>query len=177
MKYNLIENTKGKKISLEFYFNKTRTLIYLLISCIIIILILINLKTSIKNNIGSILITILLLFYFSLIDFYEWFNHKKHIIEIIDNEVFINNKFVINKDRIDSIFVEYINSQIEGGWRIYIDNFIENNRYIIKERLSKSEAIEIAYFINRVFNKRIMLIKARGKELIYCPESNNNLIL
>ena len=128
-----------------------------------------NLKTSLIDNIWTLIIVTMLLVYFSFIDFYEWKKHKSHVIYVTENNVHINDKYFIQKDRIESIFIVYINSQIESGWRIYIDNFIEDNRYVFKERLSKTEAMEIATFINSILNRRIVVVKARSKEVIYDP--------
>lgn len=165
MKYSL--KNQDNILTIEFDFNKSKTLIYLLISILIISFIIFNLKTPLTDNIFSLSISLIVLTYLSFIDYIEWFRHKKHVIVLIDSDLHINNKFIIKKDRIKSIFIEYINSQIEGEWRVYIDSFNGNNRYIFKERLSKDEAIEIAYFINKLIEKDIVLIKARGIDIIH----------
>ncbi len=166
MKYKIKENKSD--LELEFYFDKTKTILYVFVSIVIVLLIIFNLKTSIMNNFGKISITIMILMYLSLVDLFEWFKHKKHIFKLEENKLYINDKYIIEKDRIYAVFIEYINSQIEGGWRIYLDNFMGNNRYMIKERLSKEDAIDIACQINKILSKKIILRKARGEEIIKC---------
>ncbi|MBY0486445.1 MAG: hypothetical protein K2P85_04560 [Flavobacteriaceae bacterium] len=165
MKFNLQEN--NGILTIDFYFNKTFTYVYLTVSAIIISFIFIKLKTPIYDNLPSIILGIFLLGYLSLVDYFEWKKHRKHTLRF-ENELLYINEIEINPERIAAIYIEYINSHIQGGYRIYIDSLIEKDKYIFKERLSKNDSIKVAYLINQMLNKDIIILKSwNRKEIIF----------
>lgn len=165
MKFKLQEN--NGILTIDFFFNKTFTYLYLTFSAIIISFIFIKLKTPIYDNLPSIVLGIFLLGYLSLVDYFEWKKHRKHTLRF-ENEILYINEIEINPERIAAIYIEYINSHIQGGYRIYIDSLIEKDRYIFKERLSKNDAIKVACFINQILNRDIIIIKSwNRREIIF----------
>lgn len=146
-------------LTIDFFFNKTSTYLYLTVSVIIILFIFINLKTAIYDNLPSIVLGIFLLGYLSLVDYFEWKKHRKHTLRFEDEILYINET-EINPKRIAAIYIEYINSDIQGGYRIYIDSLVEKDKYTFKEGLSKNDAIKVAFFINQILDKDIILLKS-----------------
>jgi hypothetical protein len=159
MEKYIIKKMENNEIIISFNFNKTSTILSIVFSLSILTLIALKIRSGVIQNIwGSLIILILLLLYLTFNKYYEWTKNKYHKFNIQEENLFINDKFHCNLNKLQSVNIYNSINKFESGWIIYLKIFPDSSHdYIIKKRLGEKEAIEIADKISLFLNRKVII--------------------
>lgn len=156
MKEYKIENAENKLI-INFYFDTSRLVLPAFVSAILSGMLIYALKfvELTVTNIVSYIVLITIMFYITFNSYFEWKRNRLHLLEIIDEELFINSILFVPTYQIKHVYLEYCTNHYESGWTIYLGNYLGNRKNTIKKQLTERDANEIAKKISDFLNVSI----------------------
>lgn len=137
------------KLLIQFTYNKNKLLFSVILYVIILglfVYALPYLSFSFLNVISFVLgLGIITWLFFK--DYFEWLKNKQQLLEITTEGLFINHKLFLNSKQVPQLFCVYSNADISPGYSIYLESFMTDKKYIIKNQLSKKEGFALARVI------------------------------
>lgn len=157
MKEYIIKQDNKNEIALTFSFDKMSMVVSTLFSLILLGLIFFKIKFEVIKNIwGYLIILISMLFYLSFNKYFEWKKNRSTTIVLENDDIIINDQFYSKNEQIKSVNIVYSLNKFELGWTVYLKKHKEIENYIIKKRLRKEDAEEIASKISTFLDKDLV---------------------
>ncbi|MGC4039833.1 MAG: hypothetical protein QM710_03310 [Flavobacterium sp.] len=140
-------SARENELEIAFYFDKNNWIAPIVLIVFILAAAFVLCRSNLEpiyDSWASLLLLVFLILYPTLEKYFKWKKRKCQKWSIREDDLFINGKMLYKVFNVKSVNVLYTNSQLFGGWSVYLNGHYNKGEYIIYERITRNDANDIA---------------------------------